>query len=283
MDKQVKFATIEAGSRLICGERAGTLSFLCVKEGVGVVGLSVSSISSGAEPWQAVTHRGTFELGNAVEFEECFSGPSSSDHIPISSMISYFVVPYSVNVRAEFLQVDFPPPPIDPFNLQGQLYLASARERRPLGPLTSICATTYRLINGALIPLWGAIEIQCEGRRVLQNGDAGKAVTTESGMPVGILVGMKPGIAVVAPIAELFSMTKLKMLTVTDAAQHNSHYKEAENKLTTKTSMSREENSTIAEILSFSEFKNNRGRLLHTPISSRVLRNQYSVHKAVSK
>lgn len=134
-------------------------------------------------------------------------------------LITRIVIPEEVRAHSEFGGLDEAREAISPRDAWDEvLWLVKGSRRHPMGKLSALDATNFRVVNGQHVALHRTAEADCPAG-LLKAGDAGAIVATSRGRPVGIVIGSRPGVAILAPLQIYLERTDLRLLRLEDATE----------------------------------------------------------------
>ena len=205
-----------AGARVShAAQHHGRMGLIVVTPQREILGLTVTTVVPDGK------HAIVQAAGSSVRSGLCrrLTAEGEADS-PVSSLICGIPFTGPICVRSEFAGLEAARYPEYPRIDEGSLFLLRGQQHVFLGGVVASGATVYRQCGETRSIYYGALEIELPSCETLRDGDAGAAVVSDEGIPIGLLVGEKDGLAVVAPLAPLFRVAQLKPLSVLEASRH---------------------------------------------------------------
>ena len=204
---------VAAGAKIARGDAFGRIGLMAVTAQREIVALTVATVIGDGEA--AIIYAGERRIRTSAARQ--ITGELEGDS-PVACLICAVPINSSMRPRSEFGGLEEASDPTTP-KAGTPLFLERELQRVPLGDLVGFGATFYRQKPGRRMVYHGALEIDTTSG-VLLRGDAGLAVTTQEGAPVGLLVGIRGTIAIVAPLEDAFRAARLRPLKARDASRH---------------------------------------------------------------
>jgi hypothetical protein len=190
----------------------GTIGILAAMGDGEIVGLTVRTAVPAGAMCTVYAGEHVLELGPGAPAPEGVSEEAIG-------LITQVTIPERIRVHSEFGGLDEARPAISPRGAWGQdLWLVKGPKRVPLGRLSALDATNFRIVQGNHVALHRTAEVECPAG-LLEAGDAGAVVTTSRGRPVGMVIGSRPGVVIIAPLQAYLELNGLRLLRLEDASE----------------------------------------------------------------